>query len=232
MLCSEAIKVNANEQGGQAATLKCKRWSCPICAPDNRRRVIRLGQRGNPDKMLTLTSRLGSYESPDAAAQAMRDHFAKLVRMIRKRWPASRFEYLRVFEATQNGWPHMHLLIRAPFIPQRWLSAAWGRLHGAPQVDIRSIKNKEHYKFYVTKYIGKDLHRFAGVTRWFRSKGYDDAPADDRIAVRFGSRWDKIDTTANLYFHRNKQHVEHYGGIVEEYRLGYMLWKWPLARPG
>jgi hypothetical protein len=180
--------------------------------------------------MLTLTSRLSTDESPDHAACRMRDDWAKLVRLIRKRWPGQRLEYLRVFEKTKNGWPHMHILMRAPFIPQRWLSAAWHRLHGAKSVDIRSIANKEHYLFYVTKYIGKSLEKFQGVTRWFRSKGYDEPDADAYKPRFFGGSWSEAKQFCPEWFFRHMEKIKYQGGVIDEYRMGYMRWLWPMQK--
>lgn len=225
MLCSEAIRVNSNFEGGQASVLKCKRWSCPLCHPVQRRRVIRLGREGNPDKFITLTDVLGSHETPDEAAQAMRSNFARLIRIMRKRWPDRTIEYLRVFEATKKGWPHLHILMRAPWIDQKWLSETWKALSGAFIVDVRSVKDKEHAMWYVTKYIGKELGKFAGVTRWFRSKGWNTPKDDNDKPMRFGNHWSKIEGAYHTYAWRKRLELEHLGYVVEQYRVGYMQWR-------
>lgn len=230
MLCSEIVKVNANHIGGQARLLKCKRWSCEICRPDNRRRVIRLAAKGQPDKFMTLTSKAFQYETPDIAAQAMRDAFARLIRLMRKRFPSKTLEYMRVFEATKSGWPHLHILLRAPFIPQRWLSAAWNRLLGSKIVDIRPVGTGEGVANYVSKYIGKDVHRFAGVTRWFRSKGWSLPEDDQDPPLRFGQMWETSPMSPKDFFWRTQLRLKAQGAILEEIRVGYMQWRWPMRR--
>lgn len=225
MLCSEAVKVNSNQIGGQAVTLKCKRWTCPLCRPDNRRRVIAAVKRGEPDKFMTLTMKHSLWETPDQCAQAMRDAFAKLIRKIRKRWPSKRTEYFRVFEAHKTGWPHLHILMRAPYIPQAWLKSEWEQLTGAFKVDIRVVKTKDQAAYYIAKYVGKDLHRFAGVTRYFKSREYEVIPKEDRKLRAFGSQWFKVDRAPQFYFWQQALELERRGSIITERRLGFMSWE-------
>lgn len=229
LLCSEIVTVNSNQRGGQAATLTCKRWSCPLCRPDNRKRVIGLAKRGDPDKFLTLTIRHSDWETPDSAACGMRDAWAKMVRLIRKTYPSRRLEYLRVFEAHKSGWPHMHILMRAPFIPQAWLSAKWEELTGAFKVDIRAVEQKEKAAYYVAKYIGKDLHRFQGVTRYYRSQGYNGPREDEPIRHLFGQHWFRVNKSPQHYFWQQALELERRGAVIEERRVGYMLWSNPLV---
>lgn len=65
------------------------------------------------------------------------------------------FEYIRILETTKAGWPHYHLLVIAPYIPQAWLSSTWAELTGARIVDVRIIKKGSDVYFYVLKYLSK-----------------------------------------------------------------------------
>lgn len=85
--------------------------------------------------------------------------------------------YLAVFEATKAGEPHLHILARAPYIPQEWLSQQMRQIAGSPIVDIRKVKSNQHAAHYVTKYVGKRAHRFATCKRYWRTTDW--APATE-----------------------------------------------------
>lgn len=188
MLCSEAITVNRNPLDGRAATLKCKRWSCPICRDDNRWTVIRAARRGKPGTFLTLTCNPHIYDCPDEAARDMVEAWVQLRRLIRRRWKVKSVPFIAVFEKTKLGWPHMHILMRAPFIPQGWISEQMRRLIGAPIVDIRALQDEGRAAAYVAKYIGKDLSPFVGCKRWWRSHDYDVGEKDEYVKVMYGEK--------------------------------------------
>jgi hypothetical protein len=230
VLCSEVTTVNKNHTGGQAAILTCKRWSCPICHPINRSRVIRNGKRGKPEKFMTLTAKPSLWTSPDECAVGMRDAFAKLIRIMRKQWPGRTIEYMRVFEKTKAGWPHLHVLMRAPWIDQKWLSATWEELTGAFIVDIRAVDNVEKAVFYVTKYIGKELAKFEGVQRWFRSRNWNEPEQDQDAKVRFGEYWKKYEGKAHLIWWKIMADAMAEGALFEERKWGFARWRYKIER--
>jgi hypothetical protein len=80
---------------------------------------------------------------------------------------------MAVFEETKKGEPHLHILARAPFIPQRWLSDQMSELMKAPIVDIRRVKAAAEAARYVAKYVGKGPKPFAKLKRYWSSPGYD-----------------------------------------------------------
>ena len=231
MLCSTEVLVNSDHTGGRAVTLKCKRWSCPICRPENRARVKKLARDGVPDKFLTLTCKPDRWASPDEAARGMREAFRLLIRLIRRHHKARTVEYFRVFEAHKSGWPHLHILLRAPFITQDWLSEEWQRLTGAFIVDIRKVKNKEQAAFYVSKYIGKDLHKFEGVTRYHRSRKWN-KPKDDQDQPKiFQGGWHKDGRAPQFFYWQTALDIEKMGGVIVDRRLGYLEWVMPMEVP-
>lgn len=69
-------------------------------------------------------------------------------------------EYLAVWERTKAGWPHLHVLLRGPFIPQRLISRWWSSLAKSPIVDIRPLHGSRQGARYVTKYLTKDPDPF------------------------------------------------------------------------
>lgn len=224
MLCSEAVKVNRNHTGGQVVLLKCKRWSCPLCHGDNRWRVIRAGRRGKPDKFVTLTCSSSQWETPDAAARAMVASFKTLIRRIREKYPTKPVEYLRVFEKTKKGWPHLHVLMRAPWIDQAWWSATWHEIYGAFIVDVRAVDNLQKALFYVTKYIGKELGKFEGVTRWFKSRGWCEPEERDTPSFYYGDAWTQLNLPAHLALWRFHIEAKRRGDIIEERTRKYVRW--------
>jgi hypothetical protein len=94
------------------------------------------------------------------------------VKRIRRQWPHYRFEYFIIWERTQKGWPHAHLLLRAPYIPQRYLSRVWHDLTGASIVDIRKVGDTAQVASYVAKYLAKDPRVPPGMKRYRFSKGF------------------------------------------------------------
>lgn len=102
--------------------------------------------------------------------------------------------FLAVFEATKKGWPHLHILSRAKWLDQKWLSNRMRQLIGAPVCDVRTVKNARHLSWYLAKYIGKNPHHFEGTKRYWRSLDYfTPAPLDDPAVIDHGERWEPIE---------------------------------------
>lgn len=96
----------------------------------------------------------------------MRAAWPKLVRLIRKVFGP--FEYCLVWEIHADGYPHMHIATKGPYLPQRWLSAQWERLGIGRVVDIRRIDAKRGAARYMTKYMLKTVkhtRESLGLTR-------------------------------------------------------------------
>lgn len=132
---------------------------------------------GEPTTFITLTSNPHSNNLPCDRARALVDGWRTLVKRIKKTFRYDRFEYLVVMEATKRGEPHLHILCRAKFIPQKWLSDQWADIVGAPIVDIRKIRSASMAASYVAKYIGKDPHKFGTLKRYYRSQRWRAPPA-------------------------------------------------------
>jgi len=157
--------------------LRCKRWGCPHCGP---RRVAHTAHRvkaARPNKFVTLTTRVTDTETPREAYDRTRRKLSTLVRGIRKTW--GYFEYMRVLEVTKKGWPHYHLVARAAWIDQAWLSAEWQRLADAHIVDIRAIRKKANVVQYLVKYLYKQSHVPWTNRRLSWSPGFFNQPPDD-----------------------------------------------------
>lgn len=212
-LCTDRTLVNEGPSEGEIATLKCKRWSCPNCQPMLRRRVIEKARDGNPTTFMTLTWNANRSETPDEAARVMKTAWVNLRRRIDRKFKIKNIPFIVVFEKTKSGYPHMHMLLRAPFIPQTWLSDQMRDLIDAPVVDIRAIKDRKHAFWYITKYLGKDLASFEGCKRWWRSHNYEIEKDPPYRPFLFGGRMEVVNI--NYYTMRDRLNGAGYE-IVEE----------------
>lgn len=223
MLCSDTIIVNANLIEGRAHVLRCKRWSCETCRQYNRLKVMHAAKRGQPNLFLTLTCNPQRWNSPDEAARDMKRGLVLLRRRIARRWGVKNLPFIVVYEKTKAGWPHMHLLLRAPYMHWKILRAMWREISGAHQVDVRFIKKSSQVLFYVTKYIGKELHAFEGCKRWWRSHNYDQLKEAPFKPVMYGASIEKEFIPWSLLVHRTEASgVE----ITGRGRL-WLTWRFP-----
>lgn len=167
----QSLVVNCSDHT-RASRLKCRSWGCPECFGRRLRQLRDLASAGYPDAFLTLTTRRGSYDSPDEAARAMVKALRHLLQWIRRSEGWDRIPYLAIFEQHKSGWPHLHVLLRMPYVPQAELSAEWYRLTGSPIVHITRIKSQRHASRYVAKYASKGPGAFDGTKRYWRSQSY------------------------------------------------------------
>lgn len=192
-LCTDQTSVKRHNGTAAMNAVRCKRWQCPVCAEVNRKRVIALGVAGKPTAFLTLTVSSNNYPSPDDAAQDLKRGLVALRKRIARAHPGRKMSFLAVFEKHKSGWPHLHLLIRAPYLDVRWLKAAWEEITGSFIVDIRKVDTPGKRAFYVAKYLGKDLSAFARCKRWWRSHDFNE-PANDNDEDREQWRgWGRIE---------------------------------------
>lgn len=136
--------------------LPCKRWGCSHCgvvrAADLSRRIV----QAQPTKFITLTVSNSSFANPRDAYDQTRRRLPKWSAKVRKE--VGSFEYCRVLEVTNAGWPHYHLLARCGYIPQATLSLFWAGLTGSPIVDIRKVQQGQNSVNYVCKYLRKQKY--------------------------------------------------------------------------
>lgn len=136
--------------------LPCKQWGCRHCGE---KRAFLLGIRcelADPNKFITLTVSPKHFLDPREAYDQTRRKISDLTKLIRKE--KGEFEYMRILEITKAGWPHYHMLARAPYIQQKWLSDTWAGMTGAVIVDIRKIQKKDNVFRYVAKYLCKQTY--------------------------------------------------------------------------
>lgn len=163
------------------ATLLCNAWTCPQCRSKRRRRLMAEAARGNPNRFLTLTCNPRVGASPEERRSLMGKALATLAKRLRRRYGPSNFEYFVVCESTVLGEPHLHVLVRSPFIPQKLLSSAWRQLMGAPIVDIRKVKDRSKAVTYVAKYVSKSPEHFGFSKRYWQSGNYQLEDGDQYV---------------------------------------------------
>ena len=190
MLCSEASLVNHGERAIRAITLRCRCWSCDFCLPMRKARLVEDVAAGQPNRLLTLTTRYVEGADPIAEARRFTLAWGRLWRLIRKRYPGQSLAFFVVREAHKSGWPHIHVALRAPFIKWEWLSAQWEALTGSSGADIRAIYKAGDAAKYLAKYIGKDPHRFGTTKRYWHSRNWFDVRPEPRPETSgWNSRW-------------------------------------------
>jgi len=97
---------------------------------------------GHPNLFMTLTCKPDLYSDPHDAARDMKRGLVALRRRIERKWKVKNIPFIVVYEATKRGWPHMHLLLRAPYMHWKVLRAMWQEISGAFEVDVRFIKKQ------------------------------------------------------------------------------------------
>lgn len=220
MICSEALLVNQGTVEGHASLLRCKRWSCDLCNPFNHRRIKRCAREGKPSTFLTLTVNPARYASPDEAARDLKNAWVNLRRRMQKSFAMDRPAFIAIFEATKQGWPHLHILMRCRYISQKWFSANMADLIGAPIVDVRFIQDVGRVSAYVAKYISKAPEAFAHCKRWWRSKDYQLEKEEGEPFRRFSPHVSEFTGSIGEFLWKS------FGGStrIVEMREGY--WRW------
>ena len=174
MLCTQATlkKTSANGKLITAEPLYCRSWSCEICNPRRRQRLVREVNHGEPSTLITLTVNPHWYDSRGERARKLVAAWREARRQICRRYGYKSFPFMAVFEKTKRGEPHLHIAARIKWVDQKVLSDIMGRLIGAPVVDIRHVDNPGRAAKYLAKYLGKDPSVFEGCKRYWRSQDW------------------------------------------------------------
>lgn len=188
--------------------------------------VIQLAKKGRPTAMLTLTVSSKNYPAPEDAARDLKRGLVALRKRIARRWPGEKMPFLAVFEKHKSGWPHLHLLIRARFIPVNWLREVWTEITGSWNVNIRKIETVGQAAYYCAKYIGKDLASFASCKRWWRSHDYQIVDPDDDWHTRKKARWSRWEAELGLVVSA----LRSLGAAVTYKGKEEIEWRRPLSR--
>lgn len=186
--CGNWSVVAHTDEGVIAVPLRCRSWLCPLCAYRNRRKLIRALKDTGVDALLTLTCSPHRYRDPILAFNRLTIAIPVLIKRMRRYARNNPVEYFLVWETTKKGWPHAHLLIRSPFIPQHLLSKWWQDLTASSIVDIRRVHQAPQAAAYVAKYLTKQPHVPPGYRRWRTSLHFwqlpdPPSPRDRRVTL-------------------------------------------------
>jgi hypothetical protein len=132
-----------------------------------------LAAAGSPTRLLTLTVNPSHGADPTERRRQLAAAWKLCVKRLRREHGAKAIAYLAITEQTKRGEPHLHILLRSPYIPHAKLSAMMAEFIDAPIVDIRRIRGERHVIRYVAKYLTKDPLQFGSCKRYFRSANYD-----------------------------------------------------------
>lgn len=151
---------------------------------------MREAREGNPSTFITLTVNPIRGESAAERAAELVDAMRTMFKRARRKFTKQKLEYLAVFEETKKGEPHLHILARAPFIPQAWLSEQMAELIQAPIVDIRRVNSARGAAQYVAKYVAKGPKSFGSLKRYWSTPGYAvGCKRKQRAKDEWGSPW-------------------------------------------
>jgi hypothetical protein len=103
---------------------------------------------------LTLTMDPKKIEHRKFYVFTLRQAFNKFRTYLRRKFGKCP-PYISVMEFTQNGVPHLHILLDR-YIPQEWVSDAWDTLGGGRIVFIKRVTVYKVAR-YLSKYLTKDL---------------------------------------------------------------------------
>ena len=195
--CGQGSIVNPGPSAMRAWACCCKSWGCPGCAPVRAWKLGRVILAGQPVKLLTLTCNAKIGTSPEHRCHIMIRELPVLMKRAAKKIGVAKIDYTWTIEEHESGEPHMHVALRAPFIPQKWLSRQWRALTGAYIVDIRKVKKKAGLAKYLSKYMVKGLKKFGTCKRYSSTRTWDLDPWEAPVADGF---W-----TASFYYVRRSQ---------------------------
>lgn len=185
-VCGGWSLVKHEPTGTRAITLWCRSWTCADCAPYRIGALKKLGSVGQPTTFITITVNPAIGQDSQDRARQLSEAWKVVVKRARRKFLKAPLEYLAIFEETKRGEPHLHILARAPYIPQKWLSDQMKMLIAAPVVDIRRVKGSKQAAWYVAKYAGKGPKAFPALKRYWQSTRWNidpDRPArgDQRV---------------------------------------------------
>lgn len=171
--CGERSIVNGDEEGHVALSVRCRAWTCPDCMPTRKAGLIAQAIGGTPNKFLTLTLRRRRRLTAEQAAYWLINSWRKCRLKIMRWYGWSRLPFLAVVEKHKSGWPHLHILLRCPFIDHELLSEWMGQYCDGPNIWIEKLTGRKKCAVYASKYCGKATQKFTSAKRYWMSQDYD-----------------------------------------------------------
>lgn len=175
MLCRELTLAGRCENQVKLVPLCCRSWTCDHCFPKRLRDLRDIAKAGHPTKFITLTVNPKYWPDPYEATRRLVESWRLIRQQMKREGLAKSVEYLGVIELTKAGVPHLHLLVRMPYVDQEWLSEKMALYMRSPIVDISAVKSQRHVTRYLAKYCSKGPARVGTCKRFFRSRGWCDS---------------------------------------------------------
>lgn len=135
--------------------VRCKCWTCPHCCKINARNLEDKLAQGKPSTFITLTCRPSADETPKEAHDRCRPKIARMFAQLRAEFGT--IEFACILETHKNGFPHWHILARAPYLPHGRIKELWQRMTGNSIVAIEKIRHHRSMGKYLVKYCGKEM---------------------------------------------------------------------------
>jgi len=176
-ICTKWSLVKHGQNATLGKMLYCRSWNCETCQPKRKRQLLARCADGRPNRFITLTASRDAGATPRDRLRVLAHSWRTIVKRLHRMYPFSSIEYLCVVEATKAGEPHLHILYRGPYIPQRKLSSWLAYLAKSPICDIRRIQHQREVVRYVGKYITKKPAQFGTAKRYWSSYNFN-APFD------------------------------------------------------
>lgn len=220
----ESTLVADGDAGKAATAVFCKCWERDCCQPRRRAKLIREIRDGEPNRFITLTTVHRRPEEATKEALDMSTWLRILMRRIQQKTRQKSLAYFVVREAHKDGWPHLHIAWRGPWIDQAWLSEQWAALSGGVKVDIRAIDNPGRVGQYLSKYLGKSPHQFGTSKRYWQSPSYRRTPKFEPTPLAdVGGAYVKDARTLSRWLHD----LLCRGMRAEEVRPRHFVWRPP-----
>lgn len=135
-----------------------------------------------------------------------------------------RLPYAAFIERTKLGEPHLHILLRCPFVPQDWIAEQMRDMTGAPVCWIEEIKNTGHAVSYCAKYVGKEPAQFGNRKRYWFSKNWEENSGDAFEKEPIDWRTTSI---AQVWFDQQVTDRLRSGWVVDALDDGWVRWHRP-----
>lgn len=194
--CQSRSVVKSTPTTATVISLRCRSWHCIDCADVRKRQLMAEAIAGRPNKFLTLTSRKREDKTPEQAAKEL-SYAWRIVRLrLMRRYKLRSLPFLAVFERHASGWPHLHILLRAPWLDQRTISKWMAELCDGPNVWIEHLYSSKKASVYCAKYSAKCAEKIGTSKRYWQSVDYDlreDQP--EKHSAKPGEGWEQWDKT-------------------------------------
>lgn len=169
MFCKSRTIVKQHIDHLRVSPLRCKCWHCEDCVTMRLAELADLCRRGRPNTFITLTVVRQDDGQQGERAKALKRAWTLIRRRLAYQKGWERIPFIAIFEQTQAGEPHLHILARMGWVEKAWLSGVLKELTGAFVVDIQRVRNQRGVAKYVSKYVSKAPAMWEGTKRYWRS---------------------------------------------------------------